>query len=283
VSFVRKASDLEPVSARLAARGVDTPVIAKIEKPEAAEAAEEIIQASTGGIMVARGDLGIELPIETIPLVQKRLLLLAGRYSRPSITATQMLASMVNSPRPTRAEVTDVANAVYDGTDALMLSEETAIGRFPIEAVRMMARIAERTEAELPYGEWLVQRTRHEEVDVADTVSYGAVGAAYQLGLAALVVPTRSGRTARLISAHRPRVPVLALSPSLQTVRRLNLLFGVQAVQNEEHGTLDDLLDQCAERAKDMGFAKPGDLIGITAGLADQSLGTNLFEVHRVS
>jgi pyruvate kinase len=281
VSFVRSASDLEPVKARLAERGADTPVIAKIEKREAADAAEEIVQAAAG-IMVARGDLGIEQPIEAIPIIQKRLLAIAGRYSKPSITATQMLASMVDSPRPTRAEATDVANAIYDGTDALMLSEETAIGRFPVEAVRMMARIAERTETELPYGEWLVGRTRRNEGDVADTVSYGAVGAAYQLGLKALVVPTMSGRTARLISAHRPNVPVLALSPRPETVRRLNLLFGVQSALNEEPQTLDELIATCAQSAKDHGLAGSGDLIGITAGLAGQRLGTNLFEVHRV-
>jgi pyruvate kinase len=282
VSFVRSARDLEPVTARLAERGVDTPVVAKIEKREAAAAGEEIVQAASGGIMVARGDLGIELPIEEIPIVQKRLLLLAGRYSKPSITATQMLASMVGSPRPTRAEVTDVANAIYDGTDALMLSEETAVGQYPIEAVRTMARIAEKTEQELPYGEWLVQRIRHEGADVAETVSYGAVGAAYQLGLSALVVPTRSGRTARLVSAHRPRVPVLALSPRIETVRRLNLLFGVRSVLNEEPEGLDELLRECADRARELGVAESGDLIGITAGLASERLGTNLFEVHRV-
>ena len=211
VSFVRSATDLEPVHARLEERGEDIPVIAKIEKREAAEAAEEIVQAADG-IMVARGDLGIEVPIESVPQIQKQLLSLAGRYSRPSITATQMLASMVRSTRPTRAEATDVANAVYDGTDALMLSEETAIGKYPIEAVRMMARIAEESERHLPYEEWRHTRTRHAEHDVADTVSYAAVSAAYQLDLAVLVVPTRSGRTPRLVSAHRPRVPVLALS-----------------------------------------------------------------------
>jgi len=281
VSFVRKASDLDPVHARLAERGEDIPVIAKIEKREAAEAAEEIIQAS-GGIMVARGDLGIEVPIESVPQNQKRLLALAGRYSKPSITATQMLASMVRSTRPTRAEATDVANAVYDGTDALMLSEETAIGRHPIEAVRMMARIAEETETHLPYEELRHTRTRHAEHDVADTVSYAAVSAAYQLDLAALVVPTRSGRTPRLVSAHRPRVPVLALSERVATVRRVNLLFGVRSAHHEEPPSLDDLLASSAERARDLGFAKTGDLIGITAGLAGQGLGTNLLEVHRV-
>ena len=282
VSFVRTAADLEPVNARLAERGVDTPVIAKIEKREAVAAAEEIVQAATGGIMVARGDLGIELPIETIPLVQKRLLGLAGRYSKPSITATQMLASMVRSTRPTRAEATDVANAVFDGTDALMLSEETAIGQHPVKAVQMMARIAEETERELPYGDWLLHRTRRDVADVADTVSYGAVGAAYQLGLAALVVPTRSGRTARLVSAHRPPVHVIALSPRPETARRLNLLFGILPAVYEEPSSLDELLAGCAEQAKKLGLAKSGDLVGITAGLEGQRLGTNLFEVHRV-
>jgi pyruvate kinase len=282
VSFVRDASDLDPVFARLHERGSDTPVIAKIEKRQAAANAEEIVQAATGGIMVARGDLGIDLPIEQIPMMQKRLLSLAGRYSKPSITATQMLASMVSSPRPTRAEVTDVANAVFDGTDALMLSEETAVGSFPVEAVRMMARIAEETESELPYTEWLERRTMHAEGDVADTVSYAAVSAAYQLNLAALVVPTRSGRTARLVSAHRPRVPVVALSPRPETVRRVNLLFGVAPAFNEEPDSLDELLSGCASKVKELGLASQGDLVGITAGIPDQGLGTNLLEVHRV-
>jgi pyruvate kinase len=281
VSFVRRAADLDPVHARLEERGEDIPVIAKIEKREAAEAAEEIIEASSG-IMVARGDLGIEVPIESVPQIQKHLLALAGRYSKPAITATQMLASMVRSTRPTRAEATDVANAVYDGTDALMLSEETAIGQHPIEAVRMMARIAEEAEKHLPYEDLRHTRTRHPEHDVADTVSYAAVAAAYQLNLAALVVPTRSGRTPRLVSAHRPRVPVLALSERLGTVRRVNLLFGVRSSHHQEPASLDELLAASAARARDLGFARSGDLIGITAGLAGQGLGTNLLEVHRV-
>ncbi len=281
VSFVRSPADLDAVYARLAERGADIPVIAKIEKREAVDVAEEIVNAATGGIMVARGDLGIELPIETIPNVQKRLLKIAGHNAKPSITATQMLASMVRSTRPTRAEATDVANAIYDGTDALMLSEETAVGQHPVKAVQMMARIAEETEKELPYGDWLVNRSRRVG-DVADTVSYGAVVSAYQLGLAALVIPTRSGRTARLVSANRPSIPVLALSPRRDTARRLKLLFGVVSAFNEEGESLDDLLASCAELAKAEGLAKSGDLIGITAGLQDQGLGTNLFEVHRV-
>jgi pyruvate kinase len=280
VSFVRHREHLEPVTQRLAERGKDTPVIAKIENRHAADNAEEILAAATGGIMVARGDLGIELPIEDVPLVQKRLLALSGLHSKPSITATQMLASMVRSSRPTRAEASDVANAIFDGTDAVMLSEETAIGDYPVDAVKIVAEIAKATEKELPYGDLMNRTGVHD--DVADTVAYVAVGAARNLRLAALVVPTRSGRTARLVAEHRPEVPVLALSERIETVRRLNLLFGVTSAQYPDAPTLNELIAACAEQARELGVVKSGDLIGITAGLADQNLGTNLFEVHRV-
>ena len=215
---------------RLDELGSDIPLIAKIERQQAAENVEEIVAAATSGVMVARGDLGIEVPLAEVPILQKRLIRTAGLRSKPSITATQMLASMVTARRPTRAEVTDVANAIYDGTDAIMLSEETAVGQHPVEAVRVMDRIARATEPDLPYGEWLFQRTDQASQDVADAVAQGAVGAVYRLGLKAIVVPTESGRTARLISAHRPNVPVLAISPRIETVRRLSLLFGVTAV-----------------------------------------------------
>ena len=282
VSFVRRAEDLAPVERRVRTGGSDIPVIAKIEKPQAAERAEEIVKAVTAGVMIARGDLGIELPIERVPGVQRHLLALAGRYSVPSITATQMLASMVASPRPTRAEVSDVANAIFQGTDAIMLSEETAVGDYPAEAVRVMDRIARETEPELPYGDWVFNRAGSNETDVASSVARAAVGSTYTLGLAAIVVPTRSGRTARLVSAHRPRTPVLAISPRLETVRRLNLLFGVQCVIADDWTGITALLDDCARLARQAGVAKSGDLIAITAGLPQQDLGTNLFEIHRV-
>ncbi len=282
ISFVRRAEDVIPVERRVRTSGSDIPVIAKIEKPQAAERAEEILKSVTAGIMVARGDLGIELPIEQVPMVQRRLLALAGRYSRPSITATQMLASMVAAPRPTRAEVSDVASAIFQGTDAVMLSEETAVGQYAVEAVRVMDRIARETEPALPYGNWVFNRAQTDSSDVASSVARAAVGATYTLGLAALVVPTRSGRTARLVSAHRPQVAVLAVSPRIDTVRRLNLLFGVQCALAEEWTGLSALLTECAELAKRSGVAESGDLIGITAGLPHQELGTNLFEVHRV-
>ena len=257
-------------------------MIAKIEKPQAAEQAEGIVAAATSGIMVARGDLGIELPIEEVPATQKRLIRLAGEQSKPVITATQMLASMVTSDRPTRAEVTDVANAIYDGTDAVMLSEETAIGDHPVEAVATMDRVARATEKDLPYGDWLLNRVEIGEGDVSTAVAQGAVGSTYRLGLAAIVVPTQSGRTARIVSALRPEVPILAISPRPETVRRLNLLFGVRCALHDNWPDLRDLLTDCAVIARREGVAKPGDLIAVTAGLPDQELGTNLFEVHRV-
>jgi pyruvate kinase len=283
VSFVRRPADLEKVESRLRERNVDIPLIAKIEKPQAAERAEEIIDAAGSGIMIARGDLGVELPIEEVPGTQKRLITLAGRASKPAITATQMLATMVRASRPTRAEVTDVANAIYDGTDAVMLSEETAIGDHPVEAVRVMDRIARVTEPNLRFDELVFTRVQEKEHDIAETVAQVAVAACYRLGLKGIVCPTTSGRTARLISAHRPRVPVLALSERLETVRRMNLLFGISSAEAPENWTsLRKLLDDCATLARDHGIAKSGDLLAITAGLPAQGVGTNLFEVHRV-
>jgi pyruvate kinase len=283
ISFVRRAEDVAAVERRVRTAGADIPVIVKIEKPEAADHAEEIIKAVTAGVMIARGDLGIELPIEQVPKLQRRLLALAGRFSRPSITATQMLASMVGSPRPTRAEVSDVAGAIYQGTDAVMLSEETAVGQYPVEAVQVMDRIARETEPDLPYGDWVFHRVLADSADVANSVARAAVASTYAIGdLAAIVVPTRSGRTARLVSAHRPRVPVLAISPRLAAVRRLNLLFGVRCAVADDWTGLTALLDDCARLAKQTGVAKSGELIAITAGLPRQELGTNLFEVHRV-
>ena len=279
LSFVRRREDLLPVRERLAARESLAPLIAKIEKPQAAANAEEIIEAADG-VMIARGDLGIELPIEEVPLVQKRLLYLAGQRAKPSITATQMLESMVRSSRPTRAEVADVANAIFDGTDAVMLSQETAVGRDPVAAVAMMAAIAGTTERELPYGRWLTERGIGGG-DEAATIAYGAVAAVYQLDLKALIVPTISGGTARLISAHRPRVPVLALSPRLDVVKRCSLLWGVRGERMADMHATTDLLEVCAAAALASGIAAAGDRVGITAGLpAGETGGTNLFKVH---
>src|SRR5579862_6190175 len=233
--------------------------------------------------MVARGDLGIELPIEEVPILQKRLLEIAGRLARPSITATQMLDSMVASSRPTRAEVADVANAIIDGTDAVMLSQETAIGAYPVEAVEMMASIAERTEHSLPYHEWNETRVRRDARDPAYTVAYSACAAARDLHLAALVVPTLSGRSARLISAHRPQVPIFALSPGRETVRRCGLMWGVQAGSIRRHEVTEALIADSARRVVELGWVKPGQRVAITAGLPSGRPGTtSLLQIQRV-
>jgi pyruvate kinase len=277
LSFVRTAEDVTSVR-----KHTRLPLIAKIEKPQAVDAAEEIIRAADC-VMVARGDLGIELPIEDVPIVQKQLLRVAGRLARPSITATQMLDSMVNSSRPTRAEVADVANAILDGTDAVMLSQETAVGNYPCEAVEMMASIAERTEHSLPYRTWNEERVRRDARDPAYTVAYSACAAARDLHLAALVVPTLSGRSARLLSAHRPQVPIYALSPGKETVRRCSLMWGVQAASIRRHEITEALIADAARRVVELGWVKPGARVGITAGLPSGSPGTtSLVQIQRV-
>jgi pyruvate kinase len=277
LSFVRTAEDVTTVR-----RHTRLPLIAKIEKPQAVEAAEEIIR-SADCVMVARGDLGIELPIENVPMVQKQLLRIAGRLARPSITATQMLDSMVSSSRPTRAEVADVANAILDGTDAVMLSQETAVGAFPVEAVAMMASVAERTEHDLPYRTWNEDRVRRDARDPAYTVAYSACAAARDLHLAALVVPTLSGRSARLLSAHRPQVPIYALSPGKETVRRCSLMWGVQAGPMRRHEITEALIADAARRVVELGWVKSGARVGITAGLPSGRPGTtSLVQIQRV-
>jgi pyruvate kinase len=277
LSFVRTAEDVTTVR-----RHTRLPLIAKIEKPQAVDAAEEIIRAADC-VMVARGDLGIELPVEDVPMVQKHLLRVAGKLARPSITATQMLDSMVSSSRPTRAEVADVANAILDGTDAVMLSQETAIGAHPVEAVAMMASIASRTERGLPYRTWNEDRVRRDARDPAYTVAYSACAAARDLHLAALVIPTLSGRSVRLISAHRPEVPIFALSPGKETVRRCSLMWGVQAGSMRRHEITEELIADAARRVVELGWVKSGARVAITAGLPSGRPGsTSLVQIQRV-
>ena len=277
LSFVRRPEEIEEVR-----RHTRLPLIAKIEKPQAVAQAEEIVRAADC-VMVARGDLGIELPIEDVPMVQKRILRLAGELARPSITATQMLDSMVSSSRPTRAEVTDVANAILDGTDAVMLSQETAVGAYPVGVIEMMAAIAIRTEREAPYERWNEMRVLRGERDPAYTVAYNACAAARQLSLDALVIPTLSGRSARLISAHRPEVPIYALSPGRETVRRCGLMWGVQASSMKRHEVTEALIADAGRRVIELGWCKPGDRVGITAGLPSGRPGTtSLFQIQQL-
>jgi pyruvate kinase len=268
LSFVRRPEDVLFVREH-----TRTPLIAKIEKPQGVERAAEILKVSDC-VMVARGDLGVELPIEEVPMIQKRLIALAGAMARPSITATQMLDSMVTSSRPTRAEVADVANAILDGTDAVMLSQETAVGQHPALAIEVMAAVARTTERELPYERWNDLRVRRDERDPAYTVAHSACVAARELNLDALVVPTLSGRSARLVSAHRPKVPILALSPGRETVRRCGLMWGVRASSMRRHEVTEELIAEAACRVVELGWCKRGQRVGITAGLPSGRPGT---------
>jgi pyruvate kinase len=268
LSFVRRAEDVTSLR-----KHTRLPLIAKIEKPQAVQRAEEIVRAADC-VMIAHGDLGIEMQIEDVPIVQKQVIARAGALARPSITATQMLDSMVRSSRPTRAEVTDVANAILDGTDAVMLSQESAVGDYPVESVAMLASIAERTELTAPYREWNERRVRRDRRDPAYTLAYTACRAAHELGLAALVCPTLSGRSARLISAHRPTVPIYALSPGRETVRRCGLMWGVQAASMRRYETTEDLIAAAVKRVVELGWIKAGERVGVTAGLPSGKPGT---------
>ena len=277
LSFVRRPEDVEELR-----RHTRLPLIAKVEKPQAVTAVREIARVSDC-LMVARGDLGIELPIQEVPIVQKRVIATAGELARPVITATQMLDSMVTSSRPTRAEVADVANAILDGSDAVMLSQETAVGAYPVGAVRLMASIAERTERMAPYAEWNEHRVHRDWRDPAYTIAYGACAAVRQLRLSALVVPTLSGRSARLVSAHRPQVPIYALSPGRETVRRCGLMWGVEAASIRRHEVTEELIADCARRMVELGWGEPGQRVGITAGLPSGRPGTtSLFQVQEL-
>ncbi|MGO9974291.1 MAG: pyruvate kinase [Solirubrobacteraceae bacterium] len=275
LSFVESAETIQKIR-----QHTRVPLIAKIEKPRAVDAAEEIIRTADC-VMVARGDLGVELPIEDVPIAQKRLLRIAGSHARLSITATQMLDSMVASSRPTRAEAADVANAILDGTDAVMLSQETAIGAYPVDSVAMMASIAERTEHALPYKQWNEERVQRDLRDPSYTIAFSACAAARDLHVAALVVPTLSGRSARLISAHRPQVPILALSPGKETVQRCGFMWGVQAAAMPRFDSFEALIGATAKRVVELGWVKQGARVAITAGLGGHA-GTTLLQIQRV-
>jgi pyruvate kinase len=253
LSFVRCAADLYE------AKASGIPVIAKIEKAAAVERMEEIVRAADG-VMVARGDLGVEIPIERVPLVQKQIIALANREGKPVITATQMLRSMVDSPLPTRAEATDVANAVLDGTDAVMLSEETAIGRYPVESVRMMGRILRAVEPAL------APRTDYGDVEVSPSMANAACALAAQLDAAAIVVVTRSGFSARQVARHRPRMPILAITPDETVRRQLALVWGIVSVAAPFGEISEEFLRAFRAPVRASGLVPDGARIVITAG-----------------
>ncbi|MDD3581885.1 MAG: pyruvate kinase [Desulfobacca sp.] len=273
LSYVRTRQDIEEIKELIKNYGFDTPVIAKIEKLKALENLEEIL-AVADGLMVARGDLGVETPLERVPLVQKRLIEAANRAGKPVITATQMLASMVAHPTPSRAEATDVANAILDGTDAVMLSEETAVGQYPVEAVKFMDRIARATEASLPYEDWLLTRARFRGEDISDVISYAACKIADDLKAKAILATTASGSTARLISRFRPRTPIIGITPLMETWRRLCLSWGVFPLLSRDLKNTDYMLTLVKDEAAQLDWVSKGDRVIITAGTPIGTRGT---------
>jgi pyruvate kinase len=281
LSYVKEADDIEAVKGFLKRESANIPVIAKIERKEALEKIDEILLASDG-IMVARGDLGVETPLEKIPNVQKMLIRKANVLGKTVITATQMLRSMVDHNLPTRAEVTDVVNAIYDGTDAVMLSEETASGRFPVEALKMMDKIAKAAEEEFPFDQFL-KGEFGKAGDLPQAISNAASFLAEQVRAVAIITPTESGSTARWVSRLRPRKPILALSRHLSTVRSLNLCWGVFPVLVSDWKDTDDMLERSKKMPKDLGMASVGDRIVIIAGVPISTRGTtNLIKVEVV-
>ncbi len=270
MSFVRSADDIREIKEVITAAGQQTPVIAKIEKHEAVDRIDDIL-AEADGIMVARGDLGVEIPLENVPNIQKTMIQKANRAGKPAIIATQMLRSMVSSPRPTRAEANDVANGVLDGADAIMLSEETATGAYPEAAVAYMARIARSAETHYPHERYMHRVPRD---NVSSAVSYAACILAEELDARAIVATTRSGATAKHISQYRPRTKTIALSPDRQAIRRLMLHWGVIPCYLPISDDTDEMIEKAAVAALDTGLVNTGDRVVITAGRPVWAKGT---------
>jgi len=266
LSFVRSAADATVAKSFIEKRGSAIPIIAKIEKHEALENIDEIIH-DVDGIMIARGDLGVETPLEKVPLVQKMLIQKSNQAGKPVITATQMLRSMVDSPRPTRAEVTDVANAILDGTDAVMLSEETATGKYPVKSVATMARIAEDAESGFPFETWINRLGSKTEKSLPEAVGCAACNLAESINASSIITFTQTGSTARLVAKYRPRRPVLAMTPLEKTYRRLGLIWGVVPFLSESMKNTDEMIDRAFKIALQSGLVKRGQRVVITAGV----------------
>jgi pyruvate kinase len=273
LSFVRTAADVRAAKSAIARAGKDTPVIAKLEKPEAIENLDAILEASDG-VMVARGDLGVEMNPEKVPVVQKRIIARARDFRIPVITATQMLDSMKENPRPTRAEASDVANAIFDGSDALMLSGETAVGHYPLESVAMMGRIIREAEASITTQ---LLPERRGEMGVNEAIAEAICHAAEELRMRVIAVFTESGSSARLVSKYRPRVPIIAFSPNQETRRRLSLLWGVLPRSISGVRDIDELCEIAELRLREEKLVRPGEVIGIIAGTPLGVRGTTNF------
>jgi len=283
LSFVRSAANVQDLRDLLRSLGTEEmPIIAKIEKREALGRFAEILEASDG-IMVARGDLGVETPPEEVPMHQKAIVRQCNAAGKPVIIATQMLQSMIDNPRPTRAEASDVANAILDGADAVMLSGETAVGRFPVEAVGMMRKIAQSTEAHFPYAARALQAASSHAHTVTDAISQATCEIAEELGAKAIIASTRSGHTARMIARFRPHTPILAPTPDPAAASRLALVWGVEPLIVAQFESTDEMIEKAVEAARARGLVQAGDVVVITAGVPIGGAGrTNMLKVHVV-
>ncbi|MDE3839885.1 pyruvate kinase [Bacillus methanolicus] len=282
-SFVRRAKDVLEIRQLLEKRNAtNIHIIPKIENQEGVDNIDEILEVSDG-LMVARGDLGVELPAEEVPLVQKKLIKKCNALGKPVITATQMLDSMQRNPRPTRAEASDVANAIFDGTDAIMLSGETAAGQYPVEAVQTMHNIASRAESALNHKEILSKRSKDNEHNITDAIGQSVAHTALNLDVNAIITPTESGHTARMISKYRPKVPIVAVTSNDFVRRRLALVWGVYPLLGKEATTTDEMLEIAVQESLNSGIVTNGDLVVITAGVpVGESGTTNLMKIHVV-
>jgi pyruvate kinase len=283
LSFVRRAANVHELRQFLRSNGgEDVAIISKIEKPEALDDFDDILDASDG-IMVARGDLGVETPAEEVPFHQKHIIHACNKAGKPVITATQMLQSMIENSRPTRAEASDIANAILDGTDAVMLSGETAVGKYPIEATATMESICANAEAHLPFGQLIHNEDPDSYETVTSAISYGAVEITAEVQAKAIVTATMSGTTARMVARHRPSVPIVAATPNLTTLYRLSLVWGVKAVEVPEFVTTDEMVQIMIESACKQGLSSWGDRVVLTAGIPfGKGRKTNLLKVHTV-
>jgi pyruvate kinase len=282
-SFVRKASDVMEIREILERHNAShIQIISKIENQEGVDNLDEILEVSDG-LMVARGDLGVEIPPEDVPVVQKQMIKKCNIAGKPVITATMMLDSMQRNPRPTRAEASDVANAVFDGTDAVMLSGETAAGKYPVESVLTMARIAVRAESALEYREIFVRTAQAQQTTVTEAISQAVANSALELGAKAILTATESGYTARMVSKYRPKSPIIAVTPDERVIRRLSLVWGVTPVMGVNAKTTDELFDLAVESSIKSGLVSLGDIVVITAGVpVGRSGTTNLIKIHHV-
>ncbi len=270
-SFVRTAGAIREIREILDEHGSNIQIIAKIENAEGIENLDEIIEASDG-IMVARGDMGVEIPAQQVPHIQKKIIRKCNLACKPVITATQMLDSMIRNPRPTRAEVTDVANAVYDGTDAVMLSGETAMGKYPVEALKMMAQICEESEVFLDYTAYRARKVSAEnEHNISNAVCYSSVSTAHDLNAKVIIAPSISGFTARLLSKWRPGAQIIGLSPSASAVRQMQIYWGVKPYQAKRADSTDLLIEQSIDMLKEKDIIEVGDLVVVTAGVVTRA------------